>query len=120
MELLLEILKLYREPLSTIGVSLAFVFGVYKFQSERQTVLFWKEFEVYHKLVKELVQPSDNGAMYVDRQAVIMFEMLNFNRYYPYSLRMLKGLRENWASVPNQLRLIEELELTIAHIESKI
>jgi hypothetical protein len=61
------------------------------------------------------------GAMYVDRQAAIMFEMLNFKRYYPYSLRMLKGLREKWALVPNQFpRLLNELELTIAHIESKL
>jgi hypothetical protein len=64
MESLLEILKLYGAPLSAIGASLAFIFGVYKFQAERQTALFWKEFEVYHKLVKELVEPpSESGAM---------------------------------------------------------
>jgi hypothetical protein len=58
--------------------------------------------------------------MYVDRQATIMFELRNFKRYYPYSLRMLGGLREKWAAVPDQFpRLIEELDLTIMFLKSK-
>ena len=122
MEALLEILKNYGAQLSAVGAALAFIFGVYKFQAERRTTLFWKEFEVYHKLVKELVEPPvESGPMYVDRQAAIMFEMLNFKRYYPYSLRMLKGLRQKWAAVSDQFpRLLDELELTIAHIEKKL
>ena len=108
--------------MSAIGAALAFIFGIYKFQVERKTTFFWKEFEVFHKLVKELVEPpSEQGAMYVDRQAAVMFELRNFKRYYPYSLRMLKGLREKWTAVPNQFpRLIEELDLTIKHIEKNL
>ena len=122
MEAILEFLKLYGSQLSAVGAALAFIFGVYKFQAERKTTLFWKEFEVYHKLVKELVEPpAKDGAMYVDRQAAIMFEMRNFKRYYPYSLRMLEGLREKWAAVPNRFpRLLNELELTIEFIEKKL
>lgn len=121
MDALFEILKNYGTQLSAVGASLTFIFGVYKFLAERKTTLFWKEFEVYHKLVKELVEPpTDKGAMYVDRQAAIIFEMLNFKRYYPYSLRLLKGLHEKW-NVPNQFpRLISELELSIKHIEKKL
>ena len=47
-----------------------------------------------------------------------MFEMRNFKRYYPYSLRMLKGLRKKWVKVPNQFPgLIEEIDLTIQFLE---
>jgi hypothetical protein len=108
--------------LGTIGAAIAFIFGVYKFQAERKAIFYWKEFEVYHKLVKELVEPpSEKGAMYVDRQAAVMYELRNFKRYYPYSLRMLKGLRVKWAAVPNQFtRLIEELDLTVEFLEKKL
>lgn len=122
MEIFLGIIKSYGSQLGTIGAAIAFIFGVYKFQAERSTAFFWKEFEVYHKLVKELVEPpSEQGAMYVDRQAAIMFELRNFKRYYPYSLRMLNGLREKWAAVPNQFpRLVEELDLTTKFLEKKL
>lgn len=108
--------------LSAIGAAVSFAFGVYKFQTERKTTLFWKEFDVYHKLVKELVEPpSENGALYVDRQAAVLFELRNFRRYYPYSLRMLKGLQEKWSAAPNQFpRLLNELELSIAHIQKSL
>lgn len=122
MEILLGILKRYGSQLGTIGAAIAFIFGGYKFQAERSAAFFWKEFEVYHKLVKELVEPpSEKGSMYVDRQAAVMFELRNFKRYYPYSLRMLKGLMEKWASVPDQFpRLIDELDLTIEFLEKKL
>jgi len=58
--------------------------------------------------------------MYVDRQAAIIFEMRNFKRYYPYTLRMLKGLREEWVAVANQFpRLLDERTMTIDLIERK-
>ncbi len=122
MAALLEFLKIYGNQISAFGAMLAFIFGVYKFQADRRTALFWKEFEVYHKLVKELVEPpSEVGGLYVDSQAAIMFEMRNFKRYYPYTFRMLKGLHEKWAAVPNQFpRLLNELELTIEYIEKKL
>ncbi len=122
MEAMLEFLKLYGSQLSAVGAALVFSFGIYKFQAERKTTLFWKEFEVYHKLVKELVElPAKDGALYIDRQTAIMFEMRNFKRYYPFSLRMLKGLREKWEAVPDQYpRLLNELKLTIEFLERKL
>jgi hypothetical protein len=96
MESLLEVLKLYGAPLSAIGASLAFIFGVYKFQAERQTALFWKEFEVYHKLVKELVEPpSESGAMYIDRQAAIMLKCLTSSGTIRIRFACSKGFARN-------------------------
>jgi len=92
---LLDFLKTYGAQLSAIGALFIFGFGVYKFQAERRTTLFWKEFEVYHKLVKELVEPpSENAVLYVDRQTAIIYEMRNFKRYYPFTLQILEGLRD--------------------------
>ena len=122
MDTLLEILKTYGSQISIIGTAIAFIFGIYKFLSERRIAHYWKEFEVYHKLVKELVGPEkENDKMYLDRQAAIIFELRNFKRYYPYSLRMLKGLKETWSTYSNQYpRLFEELDLAIKYIEGKI
>lgn len=122
MDILLELLKTYGSQISAIGAAIAFIFGLYKYQSERKSSFFWKEFEVYHKLVKELVEPpAEGGTLFVDRQAAIMFELRNFKRYYLYSLRMLKGLREKWNEVPNQFpRLLDELDLTIRFLEEKV
>jgi hypothetical protein len=121
MNVLLGMFKDYGSQFSAIGAAIAFIFGVYKFQAERKAAHYWKEFEVYHKLVKELVEPPDKeGAMYVDRQAAIMYELRNFKRYYPYSLRMLKGLKLKWVAVPDQFpRLLEELEITIEFLEKR-
>lgn len=118
---LFEFIKTYGTQLSAIGAAVAFAFGLYKFQVERQTELFWKEFEVYHKLVKELVEPPEqNAPLYVDRQATIIYEMRSFKRYYPYTLRMLEGLNQEWASASNQHpRILNELRLTIEHIKNK-
>ena len=122
MEILAELFKVYGAQLSALGAAVAFIFGVYKFQAERKASHFWKEFEAYHKLVKELVEPpSENGAMYVDRQTAAMYELRFYSRYYPHSQRMLRGLREKWAIVPNQFpRLIEELDLPLEYINGKL
>jgi hypothetical protein len=119
MEVILEAIKNYGVSLSAIGATIAFIWGAFKYLVERRSTHYWREFEVFHTLVKELVEPQNQEkAMYVDRQAAIMFELRNFKRYYPYSLRMLNGLRIKWSAVPNQYpRLIEEIELTIEFLE---
>ena len=61
MDTFLEILKMYGIQLSAIGAAISFIFGVYKFQSERRAAHYWKEFEVYHELVKNLVGPEKEG-----------------------------------------------------------
>lgn len=118
---ILVFIKDYGSQLSALSAVIVFVFGAYKYFLERKESHFWKEFEVYHKLVKELLEPSKTSeGMYVDRQAVILFELRNFRRYYPYSLRMLKGLQAKWVAVPNQFpRLLEEMDMTIRFLESK-
>ncbi|MFA6009115.1 MAG: hypothetical protein WC799_03955 [Desulfobacteraceae bacterium] len=121
MKAMLEFLEAYGTQISAFGAAVAFIFGAYKFQAERKASHFWREFEAYHKLVKELVEPpAENGALYIDRQTAAMYELRFYKRYFPHSLRMLKSLREKWVSVPNQFpRLIEEIDLTIQYIGKK-
>lgn len=121
MDTLITILKEYGIQLSAVGGAVAFFFSVYKFQAERKAAHYWKEFEVYHKLVKELVEPPTEGALYVDRQAAIMYELRNFKRYYPYSLRMLCGLKKSWADALDKTpRAKEEMDITIEFLEKSI
>ncbi|HHC7365943.1 TPA: hypothetical protein ACN30O_004542 [Vibrio parahaemolyticus] len=117
-----EFIKSYSVQLSTVVAALAFVFSVYKFWSERKMKQFWQEYEAYHKLVKELVEPpTEGGSMYVDRQTAALYELRFYKRYFPHSLRMLKSLKVKWSKVPNQFpRLIEELDLTIDFLESAL
>ena len=122
MKSILSFLQSYGTQISALGAASAFIFGVYKYYLERKTALFWKEFEVYHKLVKELVSPdSEVGSMYIDRQAAIIYELRNFKRYYPYSLRMLLGLKEKWGKAEAQYpRLIEEIDLAVEFLQKEL
>ncbi|MDD3088702.1 MAG: hypothetical protein PHT95_02010 [Candidatus Omnitrophica bacterium] len=121
MEQIFEVIRTYGTQISALGAAIAFIFAVYKFQAERATIHFWKEFEAYHKLVKELVEPpSEKGVLYVDRQTAAIYELRFYKRYYPHSQRMLKGLKEKWSAVPRQFpRLLEELDLAIEYIDKK-
>lgn len=79
-----EILKFIKDnqiQIYVLGVTITFLFGVYKFYIRRKTELYWKEFEIYHKLLKDLVQPEvENGSVYLDRQVAIIFELKNFKK----------------------------------------
>jgi hypothetical protein len=79
-----------------------------------------KEFDNFHRLIKELVQPDDSNSMYVDRQTAIIYELRHFKRYYAFTYRTLIGLREKWSIVPSQFpRLLDELDRTISFLEKQ-
>lgn len=114
---ILNFIKDNQIELYVLGVTIAFLFSIYKYYINRKTQLYWKEFEIYHKLLKDLLQPEvENGTMYQDRQVAIIFELKNFKRYYPISEKILKELRKTWIS---NNRLVEEIDLTLEHIRCK-
>lgn len=104
-----------------LGVA-TFSWTVIQYLDTRKREQNLREFEHFHKLLKELVQPDDDkGTMYIDRQTAIIYELRHFKRYYPYSLRTLKGLLGKWQKVPDQYpRILEEAKLTIEYLEAKI
>lgn len=122
MKPLLELIRLYGVQLSAAGSAVVFIIGLLKYLIERKEAHYWKEFEVYHRLIKELVEGEKPDAqMYADRQAAIIFELRNFKRYYPCSLRSLKGLRKYWSRGDNEHpRIFEELDLSIAFVEKQL
>jgi len=108
--------------LSIIGSAIAFIWPIVQFVITRRRDLQFREFEIYHRLIKELVSPEEEGApMWVDRQAAIIFELRHFPRYYAFTVRTLTGLRTKFASqTVVTTRLIEEFDLTLDFINSKI
>lgn len=109
-------------PILSLVVSfLTFVWTIYKYNDTKKREQDLKEFDNYHKLIKELAQPDDSNFMYVDRQTAIIYELRHFKRYYDFSYRTLIGLREKWEKVPGQYpRLIEELDLSIKFLRGKM
>ncbi len=103
-----------------IGTLVPFVWTVYQYVDSKKREQNLKEFEQFHKLIKELVQPGDqNTLMYIDRQAAIIYELRHFNRYYEFSLRTLEGLRKKWPE--NEYpRLIEELDLGVEFFKKQL
>jgi hypothetical protein len=107
---------------SITGIA-AFFFTAYKYLDTRKREQNLKEFENYHRLIKELVQPEDleNEVMFIDRQTAIIYELRHFKRYYPFSYRTLISLKEKWKNVPNQYpRLLDECDITIEYLKTKI
>jgi len=103
--------------LINIGV---FIFSIFQYLDTKKKDQKNRDFEAYHKLIKELVQP-DNNNLYIDRQTSILFELRHFKRYYPISYRTVLGLKEKWEKVPNQFpRLLEETNLTLEFLKQKI
>jgi len=106
---------------SITGIA-AFIWAVVKYLDTRRREQNLKEFENYHRLIKELVQPEDLGKeyMYIDRQTAIIYELRHFKRYYPFSYRTIISLKEKWEKVPNQLpRLLDELDRSIEFLATK-
>jgi hypothetical protein len=115
----------YTIVISVITGSFTILWTVYQYIDTKKREQNLNEFENYHKLIKELVQPEvtpkGEDVLYVDRQAAIIYELRHFKRYYELSYRTLKGLKEKWEKVPNQFpRLIEEINLSLEFLEKKI
>jgi hypothetical protein len=122
METLLSHLSGNAAALSIAGAAIAFLWSVVQFVLVRKRDQEHREFEIYHKLIKELVVPdSDTKVMWIDRQTAIIFELRQFRRYHELTLRTLKGLREKWTgdSEVRYPRLVEEIDLTVANIEHR-
>ena len=105
--------------LGILGAAVAFIWSTTQQIFQRKADAREREFQAFHRLVKELVSPdSPDGVMRLDRQAAVVFELRHFPLYYDFTERMLMGLKKGWAGDPNvQSRLIEEIDLTLKHIQ---
>ena len=106
--------------LGILGAAIAFAWSVIQFILDRRKDLQTKEFEAYHRLVKELVSPdAGTQTIWIDRQAAVVFELRHFPRYYDFTERMLGNLKRKWEADPNFKwpHLINEIELTLSYIK---
>ncbi len=121
METALAFLIKYGPALSALGAGIAFAWTVIQFLSVRAREAANREFENFHKLVKELVEPpTPDGSLYVDRQCAILFELRFFPRYYSVIRRTLAGLQTRWQAIADEgkyERLLEEVEITLRYIQ---
>lgn len=79
-----------------------------------------RQFEAYHRLIRELVQPTDGPATMIDRQIAVVFELRRFKFYGEVTTRILTGLQNEWRDKGKlDLRLDQELELTLNWLAGK-
>ena len=102
-----------------VGAAIAFVVSVFQFLSVRKRESREREFDKYHLLIKQLVSPDERGATFLDRQIAVVFELRHFPRYYECTERILSGLRQTWLSEKDYMRLIQEIDLTLAYIKGR-
>ena len=81
-----------------IGAAISFVCSVWQFMDVRRREQRAREFEVFHRLIKDIVSPEDNnGPTWVDRQIAAVFELRHLTRYHEVAARILVSLREPWS-----------------------
>lgn len=106
--------------LSILGAAIAFIWSIVQFILVRKRDAQHREFEIYHRLIKELVSPDpDSKVVWIDRQTAVLFELRRFQRCHEHTLRTLNSLKEKWSSDPEFKfkRLLEELDLTTQYIQ---
>lgn len=72
------ILKLLNTPTryQIIGATLAIAWNIYKYLDSKRTEINHKEFELFQKLIQNLVKPKDEkGTMYIDQQTAMLYEL---------------------------------------------
>jgi hypothetical protein len=90
--------------------------------AQRKAELRFKKFELYHDLIRRLVEPDQpDGEMRVSRQMAVVFELRNFPEYAEVSARILRGNLEIWMPEKPHLRALrEEMKGTIQFLNSKL
>jgi hypothetical protein len=102
-----------------VGAAIAFVVSVFQFLSVKKRESREREFDKYHGLIQNLVSPEKSGAVFLDRQIAVVFELRNFPRYFECTQRILNGLKRDWQQIA-PARLMDEIDLTIIHIKKKM
>lgn len=106
-----------------VGSSVAFSWSVVAFVLSWRAEQRSREFEHYHRLIKELVSPDETGSTWIDRQVAVVFELRHFRRYFEVTARVLSGLEASWSTAtPSDAmqRLIREINLTQEYMRRMI
>jgi hypothetical protein len=114
---ILELLTKYGVAFSAIGAAFAFAWSIIQFFSIRMREARFREFETFHKLIKELTEMQHTNNY---RQIAVLFELRFYPRYYPITLRILKSTRKHAGGLTNtSTEMIEEVNCLITFIERR-
>lgn len=107
--------------LGALGTAITFVWSVLQFVLVRKREQETREFDNFHRIVKELVSPDpETKSTWLDRQVAAIFELRHFPRYYEVSQRILSELRKDWENEKTGWqRLITEIDLTLEYISTR-
>jgi hypothetical protein len=108
--------------LSILGAAIVFIWSTTQQIAQRKAEAREREFQAFHKLVKDLVSPDPvGGGLWLDRQAAAIFELRHFPRYFEFTERMLVRFKKKFAtdSDPRAAELTEEIDLALKHIQQK-
>jgi hypothetical protein len=106
--------------LSIFGAAIAIIWSTTQQITQRKAEAREREFQAFHKLVRDLVAPHQPGAAQgMDAQAAIIFELRHFPRYDEFMQRLLVKIKKQFSADPRSLDLIEEMDLTLKHIQAR-
>jgi hypothetical protein len=104
--------------LSITGAAVAFIVSTIQQIFQRRAEAREREFQAFHKLVRDLVAPHQPGAAQgMPAQAAIIFELRHFDRYYEFTRRLLEMLKKEWGADSRSPELVTEMDLTLKHIQ---
>lgn len=123
---MIELIKLLWKWLNdngaALGVLVVFVplaWACISFLSKKKRELAQQRFEIYHRLIEEIVS-GRNGAPRQDSQIAAIYELRKFTEYFQVSHRILQHLHKTWAQLPGNERVVHEINLTLNFIRKKV
>ncbi|MHC8330182.1 hypothetical protein [Pseudomonas sp. LB1P83] len=120
MDALLDFASKNLAVLTALAGVITAMLAALRYFMERSKDARWKEFETYHKMVKDFVQAESKDVnMMIDRQCALIYEFRFFRRYFPQTLRMFKFLKSFEGSWQHE-RIQDELEAGINAISSEM
>lgn len=93
----LSFVKEWGTVLAVTGAVITFLWSVVQFMLNRGRESKNRDYQVYHQLIKEIVQPDPGGETYVARQMAAVHELRNFPRYFQITYRVANHLKVSWA-----------------------
>lgn len=92
--------------------------AVWKYFDQRKNELNDRRFNSFHRLIKELVQATD-GALSLDRQMAVIFELRNFPAYKDLITRILKNFLEAIKNHDKSGILTNEINETLTYFATR-
>lgn len=109
----------YAGIISAVIAVILFGYPIWRWFAIKRQEAYARQFDVYHKIVQELVDAPPGVTMRVHRQIAIIYELRHFRKYYPASYRIAKSLHQSWSALNAHPDLLSELTLAQAFFKAK-